>query len=79
MELTFWAAGINFGHNLELTFWTAGVTFGYNLELTLGLILGLKFDLTFNPPTGVHFAGVIFLTLIDAQGLQSTYWQNGVS
>ena len=71
LELTFWAAGVNFGLNLELTFWTAGVNFGLNLELTLGLILGLKLDLTFNPPTGVNFAGVIFLTLIDAQGVRA--------
>ena len=40
-----------------------GITFGL-LELVLDLILGI----TFNPPTGVNFAGVHFLTLIDAQG-----------
>ena len=53
---------------MELTFWTAGVNFGVNLDLVLVLILELILELTFNPVFGVHLAGVIFLTLIDAQG-----------
>ena len=57
---------------MELTFWTAGVDFGVNLDLVLGLSLELILVLTFNPVLRVNFAGVNFLTLIDAQGQSSS-------
>ena len=53
---------------MELTFWTAGVNFGVNLDLVLVLILEFFVELTFRPVFRVNFAGVNFLTLIDAQG-----------
>ena len=60
---------------------TLGITFGM-LEITLGITLGITFgllgitldiilDIKVNPPTGVNFAGVNCLTLIDAQGCAS--------
>ena len=66
--------GITFGL-LELVLdLVLGITFGL-LELVLGITFGLQelvleviLGITFNPPTGVNFAGVIFLILIDAQG-----------
>ena len=61
-------AGICFGLSFGINFWTAGISF---FDLTFGpleLILDLALNLKNKPPTGVNFAGVNFLTLIDAQG-----------
>ena len=58
---------------LGITVWTAGHNFVHNLEVVLRITSGLKLGLTLNHISGVNFAGVNFLTLVDAQGLACVY------